>query len=185
MINGNQRRIRMNKQEIEKAISLLKSDIGVLDNYLKKHPLVISHYLEKDRCIENQLIKDMEFTISALEHQLTNGWIPVSERLPEEGRYLVTTVYGEVKESEFDLEKWWQIDNSTISLAWEEEPIKVVAWQPLPEPYKELATDNNVVTKSGKDNNAKDADLSPEEAQELKAERDYWEMEAKKWCAKL
>jgi len=36
---------------------------------------------------------------------------------------------------------------------------------------KELATDNNVVTKSGKDNNAKDAD--------------YWEREAKKWCAKL
>lgn len=43
----------------------------------------------------------------------------------------------------------------------------------------ELATDNNVVTKSGKDNNAKDTDLSPEEAQELKAERDYWEREAK------
>ena len=49
--------------------------------------------------------------------------------------------------------------------------IKVVAWQPLPEPYKELAIDNNVVTKSGKDNNAKDADC--------------WEREAKKWCAKL
>ena len=50
---------------------------------------------------------------------------------------------------------------------------------------KEFATDNNVVTKSGKDNNAKEADLSTEEAQELKAERDYWEREAKKWCAKL
>ena len=37
--------------------------------------------------------------------------------------------------------------------------------------HKELAADNNVVTKSGKDNNAKDAD--------------YWEREAKKWCAKL
>lgn len=67
---------------------------------------------------------------------MQDRWIPVSERLPEEGRYLVTTVYGEVKESEFDLKKWWQIDNSTISLEWEEEPIKVVAWQPLPEPWK-------------------------------------------------
>ena len=112
------------------------------------------------------------------------NWIPVSERLPKEGRYLVTTVYGEVKESEFDLKKWWQIDNS-ISLGWEEEPIKVVAWRPLPDPYKQLATDNNVATKTGKDNNAKEADLSTEEAQELKAERDYWEREAKKWCAKL
>jgi hypothetical protein len=51
--------------------------------------------------------------------------------------------------------------------------------------HKQLATGNNVVTKSGKDNNAKDTDLSPEEAKELKAERDYWEREAKKWCSKL
>ena len=130
-------------------------------------------------------IEAAKLAISALEKQLNNGWIPVSERLPKEGRYLVTTVYGEVKESEFDLKKWWQIDNSTISLEWEEEPIKVVAWQNLPDPYKETATDNNVVTKSGKDNNAKEADLSTDEAQELKAERDYWEREAKKWCAKL
>ncbi len=70
------------------------------------------------------------------EKQLTNGWIPVTERLPKEGRYLVTTVYGEVKESEFDLKKWWQIDNSTISLEWDEEGY-VLAWMPLPEPYKE------------------------------------------------
>ena len=51
--------------------------------------------------------------------------------------------------------------------------------------HKQLATDNNVATKSGKDNNTKDTVLSPEEVQELKAERDYWEREAKKWCAKL
>jgi len=80
-----------------------------------------------------------ETAIKCMEKQLNNGWIPVSERLPEEGRYLVTTVYGEVKESEFDLRKWWQIDNSTISLEWEEEPIKVVAWRPLPDPYKEVS----------------------------------------------
>ena len=42
-----------------------------------------------------------------------------------------------------------------------------------------------VYTISGKDNNTKDADLSPEEAQELKAERDCWEREAQKWCSQL
>jgi len=109
----------MNKQEIEKAIYVMKNI---------KHLLV-------DVIGNKNNEKELDMAISALEHQLTNGWIPVSERLPEEGRYLVTTVYGEVKESEFDLKKWWQIDNSTISLEWEEEPIKVVAWQPLPEPY--------------------------------------------------
>jgi len=90
--------------------------------------------LEKNN---NYAVQSVKMAISALEQQLNNRWIPVSERLPEKyGRYLVTTVYGEVKESEFDLGKWWQINNSTISLKWKEEPIKVVAWQPLPEPWK-------------------------------------------------
>jgi hypothetical protein len=31
----------------------------------------------------------------------------------------------------------------------------------------------------------RDTGLTPEEIQELKADRDYWEHEAKKWCAKL
>lgn len=30
-----------------------------------------------------------------------------------------------------------------------------------------------------------DTGLTPEEIQEIKADRDYWEHEAKKWCAKL
>lgn len=68
--------------------------------------------------------------------------------------------------------------------------------RPLNQPS---ATDNNVVTIGDKMRecgeklskfietitNTKDTALSPEEAQELKAERDYWEREAKKWCAKL
>ena len=126
----------MNKQEKEKAICAMEN---------LRHLLI-------DVLGNKNNEKEFDVAIEMPEKQLTNGWIPVSERLPKEGRYLVTTAYGEVKESEFDLKKWWQIDNSTISLEWEEEPIKVVAWQPLPEPYKELATDNNVVTKSGKDN---------------------------------
>ena len=104
----------------------------------------------------------IEEVISALEQQLTNGWIPVSERLPEDikGNGLVTvlaclkskddslffsdnTVYQEVTDYITDTQEW-EIDNG----------YEVLAWRQLPEPYKELATDNNVVTKSGKDNNA-------------------------------
>ena len=110
----------MNKQEIEKAIETLEDMKGVFDT----------------RSHKQYSLSALDLAISALEKQLNNGWIPVSERLPKEGRYLVTTAYGEVKESEFDLKKWWQIDNGKISLAWEEEPIKVVAWQSLPEPWK-------------------------------------------------
>ena len=139
---------------------------------------------------------------------MQDRWIPVSEKLPEEDEnYLVT-----MKHKEFNQTKVTSMDfngeflfSDCFEKAWWE----VTAWRPLPEPYKELAADNNVVTKSSKDNNAltigdkirecgeklskfieavtniKDTALSPEEVQELKAERDYWEREAKKWCAKL
>ena len=40
-----------------------------------------------------------------------------------------------------------RMNKQDIEKAWQPLP------EPLPEPYKELATDNNVVTKSGKDNN--------------------------------
>lgn len=63
-------------------------------------------------------------------------WIPVSERLPEEnGQYLVTVknltgyeqLYNNVFECEF-FEKDW------IFKGWKDN--KVIAWMPLPEPYK-------------------------------------------------
>lgn len=48
--------------------------------------------------------------------------------------------------------KWMK---NTLSTVKDEYMNCIRAWQPYfePEPYKELATDNNVVTKSGKDNN--------------------------------
>ena len=63
-------------------------------------------------------------------------WIPVSERLPEEnGQYLVTVknltgyeqLYNNVFECEF-FEKDW------IFKGWKDN--KVIAWMPLPQPYK-------------------------------------------------
>ena len=54
-------------------------------------------------------------------------WIPCEERLPDkEGQYLVTTVgfmHNVVGTAYFDSEMWHMIS-------------KVLAWQPLPQPYK-------------------------------------------------
>ena len=66
--------------------------------------------------------------IKALEQEPSssgkpNEWIPVSERLPEEhGEYLVTDKYGRVTSG------LW-IGNAK---RWKD----VIAWMPLPEPYK-------------------------------------------------
>ena len=65
---------------------------------------------------------------------MDNGWIPVSEKLPEEDGFYLATLDGEIcgqEEAftglaEFEHGKW--IDD--------EEGYKcVLAWQPLPEPY--------------------------------------------------
>ena len=79
-------------------------------------------------------------------------WIPVSERLPEDGTYLVTVegMDGEpridvksfakdlYKVDEFDFYNkkgkygWYNYDSEYGY--WEND--KVIAWQPLPEPYE-------------------------------------------------
>lgn len=51
--------------DIEKAIDLLKSDIGVLNSYLKSRPNdIIENYFE------DELIKDMQFVITVLNKTL-------------------------------------------------------------------------------------------------------------------
>ena len=54
-------------------------------------------------------------------------WIPVSEALPEEHKnVLVTTIDGERRVSHLtDINYWWNIGRC-----------KVIAWMPLPEPYR-------------------------------------------------
>ena len=76
----------------------------------------------------------------------TGDWIPVSERLPKEEDY--HKCYGLP-----DGCVLWQLDNGIIGFGWyyestkawsdtndhkiEENGRRVIAWQPLPEPYKE------------------------------------------------
>ena len=115
----------MNKQEIKEAIEYFK-----VDTFLDKH---------------------IKLAISVPEKQLTNGWIPVSERLPEEsGHYLVA--YHEWTDGNY-LPKY---DNTKVKILRYQDAIfklpvccdtqaeqdthrEVLAWQELPEPYKEVS----------------------------------------------
>ena len=62
-----------------------------------------------------------------VERQPKTDWIPCEERLPSEnGAYLVCFPNGDVDIIEFsDGHFWW---NVTV--------LEVIAWQPLPQPYK-------------------------------------------------
>ena len=68
------------------------------------------------------------------------GWIPVSERLPDIGdTYLVTVMIGtKIRADVADsfgsyIDGFWDTFNDWI----EDEECHVIAWMPLPEPYRE------------------------------------------------
>lgn len=76
-----------------------------------------------------QLQDDLE------QDEKENGWIPVCERLPEtSGTYQVTCMDGRIYRSTYakfqNKLKRWELTGARSY--W-----KVIAWMPLPEPYKE------------------------------------------------
>ena len=90
--------------------------------YAGVHVKVIQDIIE-------QLQDDLE------QDEKENGWIPVSERLPEaSGTYQVTCMDGRIYLSTYakfqSKLKRWELTGARSY--W-----KVIAWKPLPEPYKE------------------------------------------------
>ena len=81
-------------------------------------------------------LKLMNF-IENIDGEKANGWIPVSERLPEKHKDVITTV----KYSGFMgmYGRWLKTAFIDDYGEWNGECIggEVIAWMPLPEPYKE------------------------------------------------
>ena len=119
----------MNKQEIEKAIEVLR---GI---YPSQKAIKTGEY--------DHVADALDDAISSLEHQLTNGWISVSESLPEENIDGITDdflpynvslkfKYGEcVRTYQFGQGRWWKNGDDMTAY--------VIAWQPLPPKYKEVS----------------------------------------------
>lgn len=85
---------------------------------------------------KNNISKIVELLLADLEQdEKENGWIPVSERFPESsGTYQVTCMDGRIYRSTYakfqNKLKRWELTGARSY--W-----KVIAWMPLPEPYKE------------------------------------------------
>ena len=97
---------------------------------------------EKHHC--PKFCKVIKETVKEIEEN-HNGWIPTSERLPEEPKtnpvlegknlelYLVTTKYGSNEQDKvYPFRAFWNGVNFTDG--WH--ILDVIAWQPLPEPYQ-------------------------------------------------
>ena len=82
-------------------------------------------------------LKLMDF-IENIDGEKANGWIPVSERLPEESDYYMAYIYNEILNKYYCRSEWFSINNNYYG-EWNGECIggEVIAWMYLPEPYKE------------------------------------------------
>jgi hypothetical protein len=105
--------------DIEKAIDILKEKLQISTTGLTVGEL-------------NDQKRALDLAISVLEKQLNGCWISASERLPKEDEeVLVTTIGNQVCWAFRYLDEW----NTCLS-TFENE--YVLAWMPLPEPYKEV-----------------------------------------------
>lgn len=69
------------------------------------------------------------------------GWIPVTERLPEDDRPVLVTLKWSEDDYEVTTGEYWR--DSTVCHGWGNFGDVVIAWQPLPTPYREGEQDGN------------------------------------------
>ena len=98
------------------------------------------HYVRLNDAIE--IVKQEAEKFGTDTNVVSNGWIPCSERLPEEAFGCLVTVMDCEPSTQTDLENilpyfvgydgetWNDADGKEI-------PFEVIAWMPLPQPYKE------------------------------------------------
>jgi hypothetical protein len=126
----------MNKQEIEKAIGTIQNDISQFKKLLIEQP----NSPVRER-IKSE-ISAYEIAVKSLTEQLTNGWIPVSERLPNTNDdYLLYGYYHGNKNERIYVTRIYPFN--TTRQRFEILDDRVIAWQPLPLPesYKEVSHD--------------------------------------------
>lgn len=97
----------------------------------------------EDTGMANRVLSDIQKMIE--EQPKVGEWIPCSERLPKEDKkaeyydsVIVTLDNGRVAEGCYrNMEKEWWVDAPDGEHFSENMTGHVIAWQPLPEPYKE------------------------------------------------
>ncbi len=86
--------------------------------------------IEMDKMYTELAKEVMQLRKKNIDVPANDGWIPVEERLPEDGTYLCT-FKGELCGIEEPFTGMCGMENGV----WDE-PGYVTAWQPLPEPYR-------------------------------------------------
>ena len=134
----------------EWIIGCIKHDGFIKTDRFDKANQIILDALSADaktKCIA-QIKVDTEEIVRRIkeEYDITDGWIPCSKRLPKKGEVvLITNGKGNVRcgqyRSEYDVRGgthyWW----------WKGKTVEtVIAWMPLPKPYREEREDYELAT---------------------------------------
>lgn len=93
-----------------------------------------------DLCAETMRVIAKEI-VQEVAEEYDNGWIPCSERLPEEPFGCLVTVMDCEPSTQTDFENILPYFVGYDGHSWNDEdgeeiPFEVIAWMPLPEPYK-------------------------------------------------
>ena len=132
------------KEFIEKLIGRLEDGIFSMDERMKYDIKTQKHLISQNQGIRyainsiNELAEEYINTSTDTSTDTSSGWIPCSERLPaEDGYYLTTIRFYHLHNlvamgCNFEDGKWLYMDGDD----------EVLAWMPLPQPYKEGVTEN-------------------------------------------
>ena len=95
---------------------------------------------EEDECINKatQLaFDDAKNIVQEVAEEYNNGWIPCSERLPEDDSICIVTVEYPNNETVVDY-GWFDRESVCWFVGMQEfRSSNILAWKPLPEPFKE------------------------------------------------
>ena len=83
------------------------------------------------------VVKDAKEIVQEVAEEYKGGWIPCSERLPEEsGEYLTISKIYFVPDHVDEIDNYVGVKISHYSTRYGWLDDEVIAWQPLPEPYQ-------------------------------------------------
>lgn len=93
---------------------------------------LIKRFKSEQNCADWIAVYDVISIINQLAEEYNNGWILLSERLPEDGQNIIfTNECGIVETGYYEAKKNWCVNDSYFPNAF-----YFTAWQPLPEPYQ-------------------------------------------------
>lgn len=98
-------------------------------SYLESIPKYIDYNNEDYYAVSWEILEAIELAKEALTAQ---QWIPCSQRVPEDGFYLVTNKWHHIDLLHYQQNRGWHHGNMQDT---EGKP-SVIAWMPLPNPYK-------------------------------------------------